>query len=115
MKTVLEAYCKDKEAPKEWKFDGPGTATGEYGEVEWFLGSYDIENFSLKNGVARFEVHNTFSHTTSEDMAGSYKITYRSRHFTYKIRHSTRNYGQGEAVLVQYRRIYTKHSMVFSE
>ena len=59
MKTVLEAYCKDKEAPKEWKFDGPGTATGEYGEVEWFLGSYDIENFSLKNGVARFEVHNT--------------------------------------------------------
>ena len=59
MKTVLEAYCKDKEAPKGWDFNGPGTATGEYGEVEWFLGSYDIENFSLKNGVARFEVHNT--------------------------------------------------------
>ena len=58
MKQVIKEYYKTKKIPKGWGFDGPGTATGEYGTVEWFLGSYEIQNFKLRNRIATFSVYN---------------------------------------------------------
>ncbi len=59
MKQVKAKFFSTGKMPKSWEFTGPGTSTGEYGEVEWFLGSYAIQNFQLKNGIATFTVHNT--------------------------------------------------------
>ena len=58
MKEVKKKYFMTGEIPKEWNFDGPKTATGNLGEVEWFIGSYKIRNFKLKNGIATFTVYN---------------------------------------------------------
>jgi hypothetical protein len=44
--------------PDSWTFTGPGSATGRYGEVEWFIGSYAVEDFQLKDGIATFKVRN---------------------------------------------------------
>ena len=52
MKELKKEYFKTGKIPKLWQFTGPGTATGNYGEVEWFLGSYTIKDFRLENGIA---------------------------------------------------------------
>jgi hypothetical protein len=58
MKELKKEYFKTGKIPKLWQFTGPGTATGNYGEVEWFLGSYTIKDFKLENGIATFTVYN---------------------------------------------------------
>ena len=58
MKEVKKEYFKTGKIPTGWEFNGPKTATGNLGEVEWFIGSYDIRNFKLKNGIATFTVYN---------------------------------------------------------
>ena len=58
MKELKKEYFKTGKIPKLWQFTGPGTATGNYGEVEWFLESYSIRNFKLQNGIATFIVYN---------------------------------------------------------
>lgn len=58
MYEVREEYFKTHNTPKRWDFTGQGTATGKYGEVEWFIGSYEIINFKLRGQVATFEIKN---------------------------------------------------------
>ena len=58
MKEVKKEYFKTGKIPTGWEFNGPKTAKGNLGEVEWFIGSYDIRNFKLKNGIATFTVYN---------------------------------------------------------
>ncbi len=58
MKEVKAAYFKTGQIPTHWSFTGSKTATGELGEVEWFIGSYAIRNFKLNNGIATFTVYN---------------------------------------------------------
>jgi uncharacterized protein YbdZ (MbtH family) len=59
MSEVLSEYCKDKKIPKGWDFTGPKTAAGNMGGVEWYLGSYAIDNFLLKDEIATFTITNT--------------------------------------------------------
>ena len=47
--------------PPGWNFTGPKTATGELGEVEWFLGSYRIENVRTDTRGIHFTVYNVSS------------------------------------------------------
>ena len=58
MKELKKEYFKTGKIPKLQQFTGPGTGTGNYGEVEWFLGSYTIKDFKLENGIATFTVYN---------------------------------------------------------
>jgi len=59
IKEVLKKWCKNKKTPTGWSFTGQGTAQGNWGGVEWFLGSYGIENFSVSGSTATFDVTNT--------------------------------------------------------
>ena len=45
MKEVKKEYFKTGKIPTGWDFIGPKTATGNLGEVEWFIGTYSIRNF----------------------------------------------------------------------
>ena len=45
MKEVKKEYFKTGKIPTGWSFTGPKTATGNLGEVEWFIGTYSIRNF----------------------------------------------------------------------
>ena len=58
MREVIKEYYRTGKIPKEWGFTGAGTATWEYGSVEWFIGSFEIQNFKLQNGIATFTVYN---------------------------------------------------------
>ena len=58
MAEVLAKWCQNKQTPTGWGFTGMGTDQGDFGGVEWFLGSYSIQGFSLSGAQARFEVHN---------------------------------------------------------
>lgn len=58
MHEVIQKYIRTGDTPKRWRFTGPKTATGNLAEVEWFIGSYAIKNFRLKDGIAKFTVYN---------------------------------------------------------
>lgn len=58
MKEVKREYFRTGKIPTKWKFTGPKTATGNLEEVEWFIGTYEIRNFRLKDGIATFTVYN---------------------------------------------------------
>ena len=58
---VKAYYKKHKEMPSGWNFTGPKTATGELGEVEWFLGSYQIRNVRIDDSGIHFTVFNVSS------------------------------------------------------
>ena len=59
MKEVKKQFFETGKTPTGWQFEGHKTATGNLAEVEWFIGSYDIRNFKLKDGIATFTVFNT--------------------------------------------------------
>ena len=58
MKEIKKDYFKTGKTPTEWSFTGPKTATGNFGEVEWFAGSYSIRDFNLQDGIATFTIYN---------------------------------------------------------
>ena len=58
---VKAYYKKHNKMPPGWNFTGPKTATGELGEVEWFLGSYRIENVRTDTRGIHFTVYNVSS------------------------------------------------------
>ena len=58
---VRNYYKKNKEMPDGWSFTGPKTAPGNLGEVEWFIGTYDIQNVNKKDDGIHFTVHNCSS------------------------------------------------------
>ncbi|TAE89850.1 MAG: RHS repeat-associated core domain-containing protein, partial [Verrucomicrobia bacterium] len=56
---LMPKYCRDKQAPTRWGFTGPGTRTGNYGAVEWFLGSYSVQNWREEGRYVKFTARNT--------------------------------------------------------
>jgi RHS repeat-associated protein len=80
MKQVLKKWCKNKKTPDGWRFTGAGTATGTYGEVEWFLGSYEIKNFNLNDNEtkATFTVYNTSGWYSGTRLPQSWQNTIKS-------------------------------------
>ena len=61
---ILPPFCESGEKKGLWQFTGPGTRTGTYGAVEWFLGSYTIEWIEASREKVKLDIDN-LSHWSS--------------------------------------------------
>lgn len=61
MKILRKNYEENGKIPRGWSFIGPDTAKYVLGEVEWFIGSYEIRNFKKVKDVVTFTVYNKSS------------------------------------------------------
>ena len=63
VKEILEEYKQTGKPPKRWKFKLIDSAHRRYGEIEWFIGGYGIQNFVVDNkkNTVSFTAHNISS------------------------------------------------------
>ena len=79
IKEVKKKYYKTKKTPTGWRFTGSATATGTLGEVEWFLGSYEIKDFKLKDNKANFTIKNKSGWYSGTRLPQSWQNTIKSK------------------------------------
>ena len=79
MQELKKEFFKTGKTPVLWQFTGQGTATGNYGEVEWFLGSYSIQKFKIVDGIATFTVYNKSGWKSGTRLPKSWRETIKEK------------------------------------
>ena len=111
MKEVKEEYFKTGKIPTGWSFTGPKTATGELGEVEWFIGSYAIRNFKLENCIATFTVYNKSGWHSGTRLPKSWSDTIKKA-TSYDIVDLVTDAPRGEVVKTKIKKYFPEESKI---
>lgn len=111
MKEVKKEYFKTGKTPTGWSFTGPKTATGNLGEVEWFIGTYSIRNFKLKNGIATFTVYNKSGWHSGTRLPKSWTNAIKEK-TSYEISDLVTDAPRGEVIKTKIEKYFPKASKI---
>lgn len=111
IKELKKDFFRSGKIPKLWQFTGSGTATGNYGEVEWFLGSYSIKDFKLENGIASFTVYNKSGWRSGTRLPKSWSDAIRDK-TTFEISELVTDAPRGEVIKTKIQKFFPNASKI---